>query len=129
MTISLKGKGTDILVFFALVSATLLNLYPFAPSGGWHYPGPFAIYWTLLAILLIDRLTVKKINNIVFWKTIFVTGILVLIIKDLKLFSIFFNARFINIKDMLITLMYLLIPNIITGLCIGRSYQMIKKGY
>ena len=40
-------------------------------------------YWAFFSILLIDRLIFKKINNILFWKGIFVFGVVVFIKRNL----------------------------------------------
>jgi len=86
------------------------------------------IYWSLFAVLSVDRLFFKKITNLLLWKIVFVAGFIVLIIKDVSLVSLLMEIQQKGAYGMWNSLGFLLLINIITFLFIYRSYKFISKG-
>lgn len=99
----------------------------FMREGKWQAPGIIMIYWALFVILLADRMTYKKITNIFFWKTVFVGGICIVIIKNIMLYPILSSLSYTNPKDILLNTWPLLAVDAATILFIYRSYHYISK--
>ncbi|NOY35790.1 MAG: hypothetical protein GXP44_02635 [bacterium] len=85
------------------------------------------IYWSLFAILSIDRLFFKKITSLLLWKIVFVAGIIILIIKDASLIPLLMEIQQKG-ADIWKNLGFSLLINTITLLFIYRSYKFISKG-
>lgn len=97
-------------------------------EGEWYTPGIIMIYWALFTILLADRLTYKKITNVFLWKTVFIGGICIIIIKNISLYPILSSISSTDPKDIFLSIWPLLAVNAATILFIHRSYRYISKG-
>ncbi len=96
-------------------------------------PDAVTTYWALFAILSFDRLVFKKITNILFWKTFFVAGIIVLAVQDVSLISGLVEIqRVYGYEAWSDTWPFMLLGfallNTITILFIHKSYKFISKG-
>jgi len=95
-------------------------------------PDTLAIYWALFAILALDRLVFKKIRNLIFWKIVFVGGIIILAVQDFSLISGLVEIQRVYgygawSETWPFMLLSFALLNIITFLFIHRSYKFISK--
>jgi len=122
---------------FGLLFLTLLgwvNLFYFFTSYNSQTLELSAFYWSFFSILLIDRLFFKRINNILFWKAVFVTGIVIFVIDNITRvipqLLVFMQAVYSNNVMLYFVLgsSFFLLFEVITLLLIYRSYKFISKG-
>lgn len=110
-----------------------VNIFHFFTEYNPQTPELSTFYWSFFSILLIDRLIFKKINNILFWKGVFVSGVIIFVIENIRLFPqllalkqvVYSNNIFLYF---VFSITGFLIFEAIMVMFIYRSYKFISKG-
>ncbi|OGD68322.1 hypothetical protein A2996_02590 [Candidatus Campbellbacteria bacterium RIFCSPLOWO2_01_FULL_34_15] len=110
-----------------------VNVFHFLTEYNPPTPELSTFYWSFFSILLIDRIISKKINNILFWKGVFVSGLIIFIIDNIRLFPQLLALKQIVYSDNIFlyfafSITGFLIFEAIMLMFIYRSYKFISKG-
>lgn len=119
-----KYKIYDFMLLLISFFSVYFTLYNLIHS---QVPDIFLLYGVLFSVLLFDRLTLRKLNNILFWKAVFVVGIIILFLKGISLLPLIFQVEADNFLDfwMSTLLIQLVIGTML--LFVYRSYLFIVK--
>ena len=127
-----KQTGFD----FGLLFVSLLgwvNIFHFFMEYNSPTPELSTFYWSFFSILLVDRLIFKKINNILLWEGVFVSGVIIFIIDNIRLFLQLLALKQVVYSGniflyFVFSIASFLIFEAIMSVFIYRSYKFISKG-
>ncbi len=93
-----------------------------------NFPSVIIIYWSFFAVLIADRLFFKKITSLLFWKFIFIIGVVLFIIKNISSILLLMEIYQKNTYDIWSGVLMLMLLNVTILLFIYRSFKFITKG-